>query len=105
MNLCAFRIWLLVAPLFLIAAGCAVGPDFVRPDPPEVKTYTYKEDREQTIEADGKAQRFETGARLAEDWWQLFNSPELDAMVKAAIEENWNLKAALARLRAESAEP
>jgi len=94
----ALKVWLFSMPLLLFAAGCAVGPDFVRPGPPDVARYTYREGPAETAEAGGKTQRFEMGAELAEEWWRLFNSPELDSMVKAAIEENWNLKSAIARL-------
>ncbi len=83
----------------LFAAGCAVGPDFVRPRPPNVAQYTHGQAPEQTAAADGQAQRFEAGATIAEDWWSLFNSPELDAVVRKAIDENRSLQSALARLR------
>ena len=94
-----FKAWLLLTPLFLFAAGCAVGPDFARPDPPDAAGYTYGGGPAETVQAGGKTQRFEMGALLAEEWWRLFNSAELDSMVKAAIEENWNLKSAVARLK------
>jgi NodT family efflux transporter outer membrane factor (OMF) lipoprotein len=83
----------------LLTAGCAVGPDFVRPKPPAVTQYTHEQTPEQTAEAGGQTQHFEMGATIAEDWWRLFNSPELDAVVKKAIDENRSLQSALARLR------
>ncbi|MGO9312858.1 MAG: efflux transporter outer membrane subunit [Syntrophobacteraceae bacterium] len=83
----------------LLAAGCAVGPDFVRPKPPAVTQYTHEQAPEQTEAADGQAQRFEMGAKIAEDWWRLFNSPELDAVVRKAIDGNRSLQSALAHLR------
>jgi NodT family efflux transporter outer membrane factor (OMF) lipoprotein len=51
------------------------------------------------VSADGQAQTFEAGGQVAQDWWQLFRSPQLDAVVKEAVAENRNLQAALARLR------
>jgi NodT family efflux transporter outer membrane factor (OMF) lipoprotein len=80
-------------------AGCAVGPDFVRPKPPAVTQYTHEHAPEETASADGQAQKFEMGAKIAGDWWRLFNSPELDAVVRKAIDENRSLQSALARLR------
>jgi NodT family efflux transporter outer membrane factor (OMF) lipoprotein len=91
-----------ILSIFLFAlfmAGCAVGPDFVRPAPPHATQYTHGQAPEQTKEANGQAQRFEMGAKIAEDWWRLFNSPELDTVVRKAIDENPNLQSALARLR------
>ena len=85
--------------LALLTAGCAVGPDFVRPKPPAVTQYTHERTPEETAAADGQAQRFEMGAKIADDWWRLFNSPELDAVVRKAIDENRSLQSALARLR------
>ena len=61
--------------------------------------YTHEQAPEQTAAADGRAQRFEMDATIAEDWWRLFNSPELDAVVRKAIDENRNLQSALAHLR------
>src|SRR5208283_1730465 len=85
--------------LALFMTGCAVGPDFVRPKPPAATQYTHEQTPEQTATADGQAQRFDMGATIAEDWWRLINSPELDAVVKKAIDENRSLQSALAHLR------
>jgi NodT family efflux transporter outer membrane factor (OMF) lipoprotein len=64
-----------------------------------VTQYTYEKAPEQTVAAAGQAQRFEMGAAIAEDWWRLFNSPELDAVVRKAIDENRTLQSAVAHLR------
>ena len=82
---------------FLI--GCAVGPDFVRPNPPTVDRYTSGSQPTATIAADGQAQQFEQGAKIAADWWRLFNSSEVDAVIKEAITNNQTLQAAQASLR------
>ncbi len=83
----------------LFAAGCAVGPDFVRPKPPPVTQYTHEQAPEQTAAADGQAQHFDMGAKITEDWWRLFESPELDTVVGKAINENHSLQSALSSLR------
>jgi NodT family efflux transporter outer membrane factor (OMF) lipoprotein len=85
--------------LALFMTGCAVGPDFVRPKPPAVTQYTHEQAPEQTAAAGGQAQHFQFGATIAEDWWRLFNSPELDAVVRKAINENRSLQSALSSLR------
>jgi NodT family efflux transporter outer membrane factor (OMF) lipoprotein len=93
-------ILLILSEVFvLLMTGCAVGPDFVRPKPPPVTQYTHGQAPQQTEAADGQTQRFEIGAAIAEEWWRLFNSAELDAVVRKAIDENPNLQSALAHLR------
>lgn len=79
--------------------GCAVGPNFEHPKPPSIESYTTGTTPSATIPADGKAQRFEQGAKIVADWWRLFNSPKLDAVVKEAITNNQNLQATQASLR------
>ena len=83
----------------LLLAGCAVGPDFVRPDRPEVTRYTHEQTPAQTEAGGGQAQRFDMGVEIAEDWWRLFESPELEAVVRKAMDENRTLQSALSRLR------
>ncbi len=83
----------------LVLVGCAVGPDFVRPEPPQVKHYTSGAEPSATIPADGQAQHFEEGAKIAADWWRLFNSSRIDAVIKEAIANNPNIQAAQASLR------
>ena len=85
------------------ASGCAVGPDFVRPEAPAVDRYTPEGDPATTVAADGEAQRLERGAEVVGDWWSLFGSPELDALVKDAVQGNQTLKGAVASLRASQA--
>ncbi len=80
-------------------AGCAVGPDFVRPEPPRVDHYTQGKDPITTVPADGQAQYFKQSTKIVEDWWRLFNSTTLDTVVKEAIGNNQNLQAAQAALR------
>ncbi len=86
------------ALLFCIA-GCAVGPNFVRPKPPSVDRYTYGTEPATTVSAEGQVQRFEKGARIAADWWRLFNSPKINAVLEEALVNNQSLQAAQASLR------
>jgi outer membrane protein TolC len=80
-------------------AACAVGPDFVRPTAPATQRFTYDEEPRGTIATEGGAQRFERGAKIAADWWRLFNCPKLDAVVMQSIANNPTLQAAQASLR------
>ncbi len=90
-TLCVFL------PCYL--AACAVGPDFVRPKGPANLHYSYEGEPSGTIAAEGVAQRFEPGAKIAADWWRLFNCSKLNAVVNQSIANNPTLQAAQASLR------
>ena len=91
-------VWLGIA-VAAVLSGCAVGPDFVRPAPPAVDRYTSEPLPAATVAADGQAQRFVPGAAIAADWWRLFKSEPLDAMVRQALAHSPTLEAAEASLR------
>jgi len=76
-----------LAILFLAAlafAGCAVGPDYVRPtaDPPPSWRVTEKQ-------ADNAADTA---------WWGQFDDPVLDNLIRVALQENLDLRIAAARV-------
>ena len=86
----------------LALSACAVGPDFLRPAPPATDRYTAAPLPVETAlaaVADGAAQRFGAGRDIPGDWWTVFHSPALDALVKEALAANPNLTAAEAALR------
>jgi NodT family efflux transporter outer membrane factor (OMF) lipoprotein len=85
--------------LLPILVSCAVGPDFVRPKPPEVDAYTRGALPPETIGAGGVSQRFVPGRDIAADWWYLFQSEKLNTVIDEALQGNRDLQAALARLR------
>ncbi|MGP8230989.1 MAG: efflux transporter outer membrane subunit [Steroidobacteraceae bacterium] len=80
--------------------GCAVGPNFHRPPAPAATHYSQGGDPAATASAQGIAQQFNPGAAVAADWWALFRSPQLDAVIREAIGSNPGLAAAAANLRA-----
>jgi NodT family efflux transporter outer membrane factor (OMF) lipoprotein len=79
--------------------ACAVGPDFVRPTPLGSDRYTVEPMPPATVAADDKSQRFTSGAMLDADWWRLFKSAQLDAVVQQALANNPTLQASEASLR------
>ncbi len=85
--------------LLFYLAGCAMGPDFVRPTSPPVDSYTQGTEPMATISADGQTQHFVKGAAVLADWWRLFNSAQLNAVISEAIAGNPTLQAAQASLR------
>jgi NodT family efflux transporter outer membrane factor (OMF) lipoprotein len=91
--------WAIPAALAALA-GCAVGPNFHRPSAPPTNHYSNGGDPQSTVPAHGTAQRFDTAAAVSADWWQLFRSPQLDAIIKEGISNNPGLAAAQAGLRA-----
>jgi len=88
-----------LSAILALMGGCAVGPNFVRPTPPDTDRYTHEAQSEATVAADGQAQHFTPGAEITADWWRLFKSPQLDAVVRQAISNNPTLQAAEASLR------
>ncbi|MFZ0007552.1 MAG: efflux transporter outer membrane subunit, partial [Steroidobacteraceae bacterium] len=50
--------------------------------------------------AGGEAQQFNAGGDIPADWWRLFHSPDLNALVERALAANPDLKAARAALTA-----
>ena len=80
-------------------AGCAVGPNFQRPKPPETPAYLHPTSDTAPVQAQTQdAQNISKGAELAGEWWQLFHSPQLDEVVRNAITGSPTLLAANATL-------
>ena len=82
--------------------GCAVGPNFKAPPPPSVEGYLPQPLPAQTASADtpgGEAQRFVTGMVIPSDWWTLFESTQLNALVQRAFRSNPTIASAQAALR------
>jgi NodT family efflux transporter outer membrane factor (OMF) lipoprotein len=88
-----------LAVILAMLEGCAVGPNFVRPKPPDTDRYTRQPRPEPTVAADGQTQQFTPGAAIPADWWGLFKSAPLNALVRQAISNNPTLQAAEASLR------
>ena len=88
--------------LCLALAACTVGPDFVRPDVPVNAGYTHDQ-LSSTAQADiasgGAAQRLINGMDIPGQWWTLFHSAALNALVEEALHANPNVSAAQAALR------
>ncbi len=95
-------IGLVVAFVALLAAGCAVGPDFHRPATPGVDRYTTDPLPARTTSAEGKggeAQAFLQDADIPGEWWTLFHSKALNELIEQALKANPDLEAAQAALR------
>lgn len=85
-----------------VTIGCSSGPDFVRPDKPTSTGYTPEPLALQTTSAEGPggaAQRFAVAKDIPGEWWTLFQSPDLDALIKEALRANPDIDTAQASLR------
>jgi NodT family efflux transporter outer membrane factor (OMF) lipoprotein len=86
----------------LLAGGCAVGPDFRKPAAPDADAYVVSPLATAGTAAvhGGEAQRFLLGGDLSADWWTLFHSTALNALIERSLASNPDLKAAQAALSA-----
>ncbi len=90
-----------IALSFGTLAACAVGPDFKPPPAPPVSGYTADTPPATTPAADvagGAAQSFAMGRDIPAEWWKVFHSKEIDALVAEALRANPSLQAAQAVL-------
>lgn len=72
--------------LILYLASCKVGPDYVRPELENPEVFRFNPDKTDTI--------------VNLQWWDLFEDPVLDTLVKIALEENKDVLQAAARVEA-----
>jgi len=93
---------LLFTSCFLLVFGCAVGPDFHRPAPPAIDgyaTHPVTATSSAANVASGEEQRFVTGMDIPQQWWTLFKSPPLNALIKKSLKANPTIDSAKAALR------
>jgi NodT family efflux transporter outer membrane factor (OMF) lipoprotein len=102
MHLCKSHLPPVTASLVvLFIAGCAVGPNFKRPAPPDVNDYTAHPLAPTAATPNvsgGQPQRFAVGADLSADWWTLFHSAALNELIEQSLSNNHDLKSAQAAL-------
>ena len=89
-----FLLSLSLALFLLAAAGCAVGPDYRKPETKVPETWNGQE----VVSA---AQPSKTAPNPVElvDWWRAFKDPSLSSLVEMAIRANLDLRLAEARIR------
>ena len=103
-QVCRLARLLIAVSLLGILAACAVGPDFKQPDAPKVSSLTEKPIPPKLATTPdvpgGSEQTLVESKDIPAKWWELFKSPELDILIRKALEQNPNLGAADAALRA-----
>jgi NodT family efflux transporter outer membrane factor (OMF) lipoprotein len=86
----------------LSLGACTVGPNFSAPHAPHTSSFTEKSLAARTVSAEttaGEAQSLVAGRDIQGDWWALFHSPQVTALVERALKANPTLAAAQASLR------
>ena len=86
----------------MMPTGCAVGPDFKSPEPPQTQTYTAVA-LHRTIAAanaiGGDVQCFKYDGNIPAQWWQLFRSEALNRLIRMGLNGSPTVAAAQAALR------
>jgi len=97
---CGAALFIACLPLLLFD-GCAVGPNFKKPAPPNADRYTVEPLPSQTEAVNvpgGDAQTFVSGADIPAEWWDVFHSRQLNDLISRALTNNADLKSAQAAL-------
>jgi outer membrane protein, multidrug efflux system len=93
MNLAKLLIVVLICGVF---AGCKVGPNYHRPS---VQTPTTYRDLQANAQLQAQAASY---ADLP--WWQVFQDPKLQELIRTALKQNYDLQLATERINAARAE-
>src|SRR5271169_1669931 len=79
-----------------LVAGCAAGPNYHRP---AVQTPAAYRDLSENPQVQAKA------ASLADlPWWQVFQDPQLQELIRTALKQNYDLQLATERINASRAQ-
>ena len=93
---------ILLPAVFLITTGCAVGPDFKTPvfnTPEHYTDSAMSSDMPGEKNGELKKQRLLFAEKLAADWWTMFGSEKLNALIQQGFTENPSLAKAQAAIR------
>ena len=82
-----------IAALAVVAAACTVGPDFRSPDPPTVDRFVPG-----AAPSGPGMPKLVADRDIPAEWWALFGSQEIDALVRRALANSPTLDEARARL-------
>ena len=86
-----------------VLSACAVGPNFKAPQPPQTPGFVGPGQLPAQTGApptpEDQAQRFVEGLDIPGQWWTLFQSPQLDALIERGLAHSPTLEAATAALR------
>jgi NodT family efflux transporter outer membrane factor (OMF) lipoprotein len=87
----------------VLLSACAVGPNYKQPAAPQTAGFAplgaLPAATVSVAGAGGEAQRFVDGLDIPGQWWTLFKSPDLNALIERGLAHNPSLEAAQATLR------
>ena len=98
-NMCLICLIAILA--LLLTTGCAVGPKFKQPPPPDVSGYTQtplSTTSSTSTVVGGEAQHFLERRDIAGEWWTLFRSKPLNDLIERSLKANPDIKVAQAAL-------
>jgi len=82
-----------------LLTGCAVGPDYVRPNN-ALPGKHLEQSLDVAVAPEGAtSQKFVVDRDIPAQWWELFHSPALNELIEASLKNNPDLQAAQAALR------
>lgn len=91
------------AVLALMLSGCAVGPDYSKPDVAMPVAYKTAEPADAPVHADTLPQNWKAAqpadARQRAPWWEIYGDPQLNALEERVASANQTVAAASARFR------
>jgi NodT family efflux transporter outer membrane factor (OMF) lipoprotein len=82
--------------------GCAMGPDFKKPEAPLATGYAPQPLPQETAVGSGQAgelQKYNATAAIPYDWWTMFHSPQINSLIERAFKNNPTIQSAQAALR------
>ncbi len=85
--------WLSLSITVFALAACSFGPDGKPPMLPSVAALRRCAQPERTVTAQGVQQRFEVGAKPVPEWWKLYRSDALNALVDEGLRNSPSLAA------------
>jgi NodT family efflux transporter outer membrane factor (OMF) lipoprotein len=97
-----FLLGIIALALGAMLNGCAVGPDFKPPEAPAASSYSPQPMPQETAAAPvpaGDVQKYNATAAIPFDWWTLFKSPQINALIARAFKNNPTIQSAQATLR------
>lgn len=86
----------------VLIAGCTAGPDFQAPDAPSSARFTETPTSPATVKAatpGGESQTLVPDRDIPGEWWTMFHSQQITALVTQALKANPDIAAAQAALR------
>jgi outer membrane protein, multidrug efflux system len=97
-NSYRYKVVATIAPMLaaLVLTGCAVGPNYHRPDVPAPTVFHDSDESKQTTAP---------SASFADlPWWQVFHDPQLQELIRTALKQNYDLQLAVERVNAARAQ-